>query len=116
MSLINLLLANGVLPDAAIRFGIRRRLAETLRTHVKPSDDEQRHAVAAHVAELRNSPIAIETEAANEQHYEVDARFYGLCLGPRRKYSACFFAGAEAKWPGNELQGRAARLLRRSRR
>ncbi|MEN9022383.1 MAG: cyclopropane-fatty-acyl-phospholipid synthase family protein [Verrucomicrobiales bacterium] len=91
MSLINLLLANGVLPDAAIRFGIRRRLAETLRTHVKPSDDEQRHVVAAHVAELRNSPIAIETEAANEQHYEVPAEFYQYALGPHLKYSSAWF-------------------------
>merc|ERR1711939_700683 len=38
-------------------------------------------------------------------------RFYGLCLGPHRKYSACLYEGAEPKWPGNKLQKDAARLL-----
>ncbi len=33
--------------------------------------------------ELRASPIAIETAAANAQHYEVPARFFELCLGKR---------------------------------
>ncbi len=33
-------------------------------------------------------PIAIETDLANEQHYEVPARFYDLCLGPNKKYSS----------------------------
>ena len=28
------------------------------------------------VEELKTLPIAIDTSAANEQHYEVDARFY----------------------------------------
>ena len=54
------------------------------------------------------------TAEANEQHYEVDARFYALCLGPHRKYSACFYADAESKWPGNALQSRAAELLPRA--
>ncbi|KAI2508253.1 Mycolic acid cyclopropane synthetase [Fragilaria crotonensis] len=33
-------------------------------------------------------PIAIETDAANAQHYEVPAKFYDLCLGPCKKYSS----------------------------
>ena len=41
----------------------------------------------------------------------MDARFYGLCLGPHRKYSACLYEGAEPKWPGNKLQKDAAKLL-----
>ncbi len=91
MSLVNQILAHGIFPDALIRHGIRRRLAETLRTHVKPSEAEQRAAIAAHVAELKNSPIAIETEAANTQHYEVPAAFYRHALGPRLKYSSAYF-------------------------
>ena len=38
--------------------------------------------------ELHHSPIAIETRAANEQHYEVPTQFYQLCLGPHLKYSS----------------------------
>ena len=33
----------------------------------------------------------VETKAANEQHYEVPAEFYKLCLSPRLKYSSCFY-------------------------
>ena len=39
----------------------------------------------------RESPIAIHQEEANEQHYEVPAEFYKLCLGPLLKYSSCYF-------------------------
>jgi cyclopropane-fatty-acyl-phospholipid synthase len=33
-------------------------------------------------------------ERANEQHYEVPAEFFAMVLGPRRKYSSCW-------WPGS---------------
>jgi cyclopropane-fatty-acyl-phospholipid synthase len=39
------------------------------------------------VESLRGMPIAVETKAANEQHYELPTRFFELCLGPRLKYS-----------------------------
>jgi cyclopropane-fatty-acyl-phospholipid synthase len=35
--------------------------------------------------------IAEQTDAANSQHYEVPAAFFGLVLGPNRKYSSCFY-------------------------
>lgn len=31
------------------------------------------------------------TEKANEQHYEVPTEYYELALGPRKKYSACYY-------------------------
>jgi len=37
------------------------------------------------------SPIALQTQSANEQHYEVSPRFFELALGPRLKYSACLW-------------------------
>lgn len=40
---------------------------------------------------LRQRPIAIETAAANEQHYEVGTGVLKACLGPRMKYSACLY-------------------------
>src|SRR5207302_8214709 len=36
--------------------------------------------------------IAIDTDAANAQHYEVPARFYQLCLGKHLKYSSGYWA------------------------
>lgn len=41
--------------------------------------------------QLRGSPIAIETDAANTQHYEVPSRFFELCLGKRLKYSSSYY-------------------------
>lgn len=35
----------------------------------------------AFAEELRKMPIAVHTAAANEQHYEVTAAFYDICLG-----------------------------------
>lgn len=40
------------------------------------------------VQKLKTMPIAIATDEANDQHYEVPAKFYDLCLGPRKKYSS----------------------------
>jgi cyclopropane-fatty-acyl-phospholipid synthase len=42
-------------------------------------------------AQLRQSPIALQTAAANAQHYEVPAGFFQYALGPRLKYSSCWW-------------------------
>jgi cyclopropane-fatty-acyl-phospholipid synthase len=91
MSAINTLLAKGVLPDALIRLGIRQRLAANLNKIVLPTAESQRAALLRHVADLRNSPVAIHTDDANRQHYEIPAQFYQLVLGPRLKYSCAWF-------------------------
>ncbi|MEY2881244.1 MAG: hypothetical protein RLZZ15_3624 [Verrucomicrobiota bacterium] len=74
-----------LLPDWLIRLGIRRLLAQRLR------DESARYDRAAYVADLKTRPLAEQTAAANEQHYEVPTRFYQLCLGPRLKYSGCLY-------------------------
>jgi len=45
---------------------------------------------AAHnyIANLKTQPIAIFTPDANEQHYEVETRFFDVALGKRKKYSS----------------------------
>jgi cyclopropane-fatty-acyl-phospholipid synthase len=82
----------GLLPDALTRHGIRRLNAQRLRDEgaldVQAADQRFRTLLD----ELRQSPIAIETAAANQQHYEVPTRFFELCLGKRLKYSSCFYA------------------------
>ena len=40
---------------------------------------------------LKTREIAIETDKANAQHYEVDTDFMLSCLGKRAKYSCCLF-------------------------
>lgn len=80
-----------LLPDSVIRWGIRSLLGKRLgRLH----DQAQKRGDAVlseWLQEMRSSPIAIGTGEANEQHYEVPAEFYALCLGDHRKYSSCYW-------------------------
>ena len=88
MSLTDTLLEKNVLPDSLIRFGIRQRLAATLRDKRPEEVDARQQVVQKHLDDLRQSPVAIETRAANEQHYEVPTKFFQLCLGKHLKYSS----------------------------
>ena len=82
------LLETNLVPDALIRAGIRRLLASTMREKSHPGVEAQRAALLQYVADLKKRGIAEQTQAANEQHYEVPTRFYQLCLGRRLKYSS----------------------------
>jgi cyclopropane-fatty-acyl-phospholipid synthase len=83
--MIDTLLQKDLLPDPLIRTGIRRLLAQRI------SEEKGRYDVAAYVADLKTRPVAEETRAANEQHYEVPTAFYRHCLGRRLKYSGCLY-------------------------
>jgi cyclopropane-fatty-acyl-phospholipid synthase len=86
------LIESGRVPDPFLRLGIRANLALRLaREHRKGID-----AKRAFVETLRDSPIALEVEKPNEQHYELPAKFFQLVLGPRLKYSSCLW-GPETK-------------------
>ena len=58
---------------------------------LEASAAELEAAEAEFLAEMARYPIAVATEEANAQHYEVPTRFYQLCLGPRFKYSSCYY-------------------------
>ena len=45
------------------------------------------------IDDMKKAPIALKTDTANNQHYEVPTDFFKLILGPRLKYSCCFFPG-----------------------
>ncbi|TWT82171.1 Cyclopropane-fatty-acyl-phospholipid synthase [Planctomycetes bacterium CA13] len=90
MNLIELA-ESGLIPDALIRIGIRRLLAKRLQSIGTHGPD----ATAAFAQSLRASPLAIATDEANRQHYEVPAEFYEHVLGPRLKYSSCFYTTDE---------------------
>jgi cyclopropane-fatty-acyl-phospholipid synthase len=48
-------------------------------------------APAAFARDMRQRPIAEHVDAANDQHYELPPEFFRLVLGPRLKYSSCFY-------------------------
>jgi len=95
MSLIDLA-ERGALPDWMIRIGIRRLLAARLRKETQRSVEHQRQAQERFIQELRSGPIAVATDKANQQHYEVPAEFFQRVLGPRLKYSCCYFPSANS--------------------
>jgi cyclopropane-fatty-acyl-phospholipid synthase len=96
------LLARQLLPDVAIRFGIRNLLAKKLREETKSSAEEQGDALASFIADLKRSPIAVKTAAANEQHYEVPTDFFKLVLGPRMKYSSGYWPREDTTFEESE--------------
>jgi cyclopropane-fatty-acyl-phospholipid synthase len=73
----------GLLPDFIVRSGIRG----LLRGRLRKADRDTAGLVRA----MRRSPLALATELANVQHYEVPAEFFRLVLGPRLKYSCCLY-------------------------
>jgi cyclopropane-fatty-acyl-phospholipid synthase len=102
--MINLdtLLARDLLPDAAIRLGIRNLLGRKLREENRGDVESQRRALQDFVHDLKASPIAIKTAAANEQHYEVPTEFFQLCLGPRLKYSSGYWPREDTTFAESE--------------
>lgn len=81
----------GSLPDSVVRWGIRRLLRQRLEQE-SPGDAEfEREAQRFLIKDLKASPVALHTDAANEQHYEVPARFFDLVLGKHLKYSSAYW-------------------------
>lgn len=85
------LLDRGLIPDALLRAGIRHRLRERIRLEEQGGTDAFSERFRTLVAELSQSPVAIHTREANAQHYELPPDFFRLCLGPRLKYSCCYW-------------------------
>ena len=76
---------HGWLSDRLLRAAMRRLCRKRLR-HVAATDGKP----VAH-NEAVERPIAVQTDAANEQHYELPEAFFGHMLGSLRKYSCCYW-------------------------
>ncbi len=78
----------GHVPDWLVRRGIRR----LLNTRREELSAEQPSVVIERLrARVAIEPIAVSTHVANDQHYEIPAGFYESVLGPRLKYSCCYW-------------------------
>jgi cyclopropane-fatty-acyl-phospholipid synthase len=93
----------GLVPDALLRAGIRQLCTQRLREIHAGGVDAAQERHQQWIAQLRRGPIAIETDAANTQHYEVPTEFFQHCLGPRLKYSSCYFPHADTSLADAEL-------------
>lgn len=96
MSALIDLAESGSVPDPFVRAGIRRlvamRLKEESADDPEARDDRCRHLLA----ELASSRIALATDEANAQHYEVPAGFFRLVLGRHLKYSCGYWGPGAA--------------------
>jgi len=81
----------GLVPDAAVRLGIRHLLRQRLDESHSGDPEAGADAAWAFRASLTSAPLAPLPEKANEQHYELPAAFFGAVLGPHRKYSCCWW-------------------------
>lgn len=81
----------GWLPDALLRVGIRRLCAQRLVEEAAGGPGQQAARFAEGIEMLRHSPMAIHTDDANAQHYELPPPFFEMCLGKRLKYSGCYY-------------------------
>lgn len=82
---------HGYLPDAFLRHGIRRLIAQRLIDIHNQDSETAADIFSEFVANLNVSPPAILTHKANEQHYELPEEFFGGVLGRHRKYSSCWW-------------------------
>lgn len=90
-SLSTTLAEHAPLPDSLIRAGIGMRVSRTNRRLMALPANED----AAFAEMMRQSPVALFTDEANEQHYELPANFFELALGSHLKYSCCFYESDE---------------------
>jgi cyclopropane-fatty-acyl-phospholipid synthase len=81
----------GKLPDAIIRLGIKFLDYQRLAAEAKGGLEHQALRKQRFIEEMRQSPVAVETDSANTQHYEVPAAFFRRVLGTHLKYSGCYW-------------------------
>ncbi|MFC1563635.1 SAM-dependent methyltransferase [candidate division KSB1 bacterium] len=85
------LVEKGFVPDIIIRKGIRGLVKARIKQETETSHIDQNVRFQKMVAELKDSPVALVPEKANEQHYEVPPGFFKLALGKHLKYSCCYY-------------------------
>ena len=81
----------GFIPDFIIRAGIRNLCRKRLQQCRTDDCEANAELVEKYMRSVDDSPLAVLTDKANEQHYEVPAAFYLKVLGKNLKYSSCFF-------------------------
>jgi cyclopropane-fatty-acyl-phospholipid synthase len=93
--MLNYLLSNSLLPKVAYRIGIYYQIKDRLNSEKKLFDTSHGDNKTSLISSLKNSEIALSTKEANSQHYEVPTDFYRHILGPKLKYSCCYYQNAK---------------------
>ena len=91
MQLLIELAERRLLPDDAIRYGIRNLLAARLKAEGSLTQEDALPYAERLACEQRATEPVIGASEANEQHYEAPVEFFQSVLGPRLKYSSGYW-------------------------
>lgn len=86
------ILADGKVPDFLLRLGIKRLVKKRAEKQNKLSIEARYDYLNDFIKKLKKQPIAVQTDAANEQHYELPPEFFEKILGRNLKYSCCYWS------------------------
>jgi cyclopropane-fatty-acyl-phospholipid synthase len=86
------ILAKGRIPDFLLRRGIRRIIKKRRKKQDQIGIEDRFKYLKRFIENLKTQPIAVQTEAANEQHYELPPEFFEKILGRNLKYSCCYWS------------------------
>ena len=81
----------GIIPDYFIRQGIVRNCENRLKNENVSNTEEVSLKKQIWIEQMKESPIALVPEKANEQHYEVPPAFFENVLGKHLKYSSGYW-------------------------
>jgi cyclopropane-fatty-acyl-phospholipid synthase len=90
-NLAHQLTEKGLVPDTVVRKGIRSLLSTRLDEISSGDTQAMADIEQAFMQSMKESPVALVPEKANEQHYEVPAEFFKTVLGSRLKYSCGYW-------------------------
>ena len=91
MSVMINLADRGILPDQLIRMGIRHLDRRRLQGERHGNSGPKKRAKDELIVQMIHSPIAVQTQKANQQHYELPAAFFETVLGEHLKYSGSYW-------------------------
>lgn len=92
----------GFVPDWVTRNLVRRHCGARLKEVRLHNADLADNGAGEFAERMRMGPIARVPQLANEQHYELPPEFFKAMLGPRLKYSCCFFENPDSSLPEAE--------------
>ena len=81
----------GIIPDFFIRQGIVRNCKNRLNNENVSNTEKVSSRKQSWIQQMKESPVALVPEKANEQHYEVPPAFFEKVLGKHLKYSSGYW-------------------------
>ncbi len=82
----------GFMPDWLIRKGIQALLKQRIGQLTGYSLESVCHEKQRFIEAQESSPVALQTDVANDQHYELPAEFFERVLGDHLKYSCGYWS------------------------